>query len=105
MPAPFPLREAAGRAGGTMSLTFPSYLALSVAAAAAVFGHATYMHRYLYRTVVHLASSKVATLVRLARGRGLRGGGWGGWTLEGGSPLALAARGGGERVGCHRAVW
>ncbi|GAB0497012.1 hypothetical protein MMPV_008335 [Pyropia vietnamensis] len=45
-----------------MSLTFPSYLALSVAAAAAVFGHATYMHRYLYRTVVHLASSKVATL-------------------------------------------
>lgn len=53
-----------------MSLTFPSYLALSVAAAAAVFGHATYMHRYLYRTVVHLASSKVATLVRLAGGRG-----------------------------------
>lgn len=45
-----------------MSLTFPSYLALSVAAAAAVFGHAAYMHRYLYRTVVHLGSSKVATL-------------------------------------------
>lgn len=77
LPAPLPLREVTGRAGGTMSLTFPSYLALSVAAAAAVFGHATYMHRYLYRTVVHLASSKVATLVRFARGRGLRGGGGG----------------------------
>eukprot|EP00168_Porphyra_purpurea_P010833 TRINITY_DN2703_c0_g1_i6.p6 TRINITY_DN2703_c0_g1~~TRINITY_DN2703_c0_g1_i6.p6 ORF type:complete len:236 (-),score=78.81 TRINITY_DN2703_c0_g1_i6:1730-2437(-) len=45
-----------------MALTFPSYLALSVAVAAAVCGHATYMHRYLYRTVVHLGSSKFATL-------------------------------------------
>jgi len=47
-----------------MALTFPSYLALSMAVTAAVCGHATYMHRYLYRTMVHLESSKFATLVR-----------------------------------------
>lgn len=104
-PRPRVAPRAVPRRTGIMSLTFPSYLALSVAAAAAVFGHAAYMHRYLYRTVVHLGSSKVATLVRLCRFAGGVGGG-GGLLSRAGSPCALAAReevvGAVAAVGAHR---